>query len=136
MQDVNATLAVICQRSYHRKGRNMYTNYFMNRHSLINMFSFGSPVVFSVVELMSGKVFLDRSFQDFYTECYNVLQQKATPAEIAMFPKGAAAFSRALKGMEVELKRFGITFGSEQSGLQKGIRLFNDGSVISNGSAK
>ena len=61
--------------------------------------------------------------------------EKAFPNELSMFPKSSSALSRALGGMEENLKAFGITFISENIGPNKEARLTNDGSVILNAGA-
>ena len=69
-------------------------------------------------------------FQKFYTECHDILKQKATPNEVAMFPKSPAALSRALGGMIENLTVFGITVRSENIGPNREAQLTNDGSII------
>ena len=103
-----------------------------NRQRLIDAVSFGNPVVFAVVELMRGKDRYESSFQDFYIKAFDTLKEKATPNEVSMFPKTPSALSRALGGMEENLKAFGITFSSENVGPYKEAKLTNDGTVISN----
>lgn len=105
-----------------------------NHKRLIDSVSFGNPVVFAVVELMRYKTELKMEFQEFYAECHNILKQKATPNEVAMFPKSPAALSRALGGMNENLIAFGITFRSENIGPNKEAQLTNNGSVIPNSS--
>jgi len=104
----------------------------INKQRLIDAVSFGNPVVFAVVELMRYKDSVKYGFQEFYAKCYDVLKEKATPNELSMFPKSASSLSRALGGMEENLKAFGITFRSENIGPNKEARLTNDGSVIPN----
>ena len=101
-----------------------------NHRRLVDAVSFGNPVVFAVVELMRYKKELKMDFQKFYTECHDILKQKATPNEVAMFPKSPAALSRALGGMIENLTAFGITFRSENIGPNKEAQLTNDGSII------
>lgn len=107
----------------------------VNQQRLIDAVSFGNPVIFAVVELMHGKGEFNCPFQDFYVKCYDILKQKATPNELAMFPKNPSTLSRALGGLEQNLKAFGLTFKSENIGPYKEARLTNDGSVIPNCSA-
>ena len=104
----------------------------VNQQRLIDAVSFGNPVIFAVVELMHGKGEFNCPFQDFYVKCYDILKQKATPNELAMFPKNPSTLSRALGGLEQNLKAFGLTFKSENIGPYKEARLTNDGSVIPN----
>lgn len=107
----------------------------VNKQRLVDAVSFGNPVVFAVVELMRYKDSSKYGFQEFYAKCYDVLKEKATPNELSMFPKNASSLSRALGGMEENLKAFGITFRSENIGPNKEARLTNDGSVIPNAGA-
>lgn len=107
----------------------------VNKQRLVDAVSFGNPVVFAVVELMRYKDNVKYGFQEFYAKCYDVLKEKATPNELGMFPKNASSLSRALGGMEENLKAFGITFRSENIGPNKEARLTNDGSVIPNAGA-
>lgn len=107
----------------------------VNKQRLIDAVSFGNPVVFAVVELMRYKDKYTCGFQEFYAKCYDVLKEKATPNELSMFPKNPSALSRALGGMQENLKAFGITFISENIGPNKEARLTNDGSVIPNAGA-
>ena len=106
-----------------------------NKQNLIDAVSFGNPIIFAVVELMRYKDKAKYVFQEFYAKCYEILKTKATPNELSMFPKSASSLSRALGGMEENLKAFGITFSSENVGPNKEARLTNDGSVIPNAGA-
>lgn len=103
-----------------------------SHNHLVDAVSFGNPVIFAVVELMHGKDNFTCGFQDFYVKAYDILKEKATTNEVSMFPKSPAALSRALGGMEENLKAFGITFESENIGPHKEVRLTNDGTVIPN----
>lgn len=108
---------------------------FANQQSVIDAVSFGNPVIFTVVELMHNRENYNSPSQNFYTTCYNILKQKATPNELAQFPKNASTLSRALNGLEENLKAFGITYEKENVGPYKEVRITNDGSVIPNSSA-
>lgn len=106
-----------------------------NHQRLVDAVSFGNIVILAVVELMRNKKELKMDFQDFYTKCREVLNEKGIPNVSSMFPGNASALSRALGGMEENLKAFGITFSSRNIGPNKEAQITNDGTVIPNSSS-
>lgn len=105
-----------------------------NQQKIVGAVSFGNPVIFAVVEIMRGRSEFNLEFSAFYTKCYDIVKEKLTPNELSSFPKKHNTLSRALGGMEENLKAFGITFKSENVGPFKEARFTNDGSVIPNSS--
>lgn len=103
-----------------------------NQQKIVDAVSFGNPVVFAVVELMRNRAEYRLEFSDFYKTCYTIVEEKLTSNALSMFPKHPSSLSRALGGLEENLKAFGITFQSKNTGPCKEAILTNDGSVISN----
>ncbi len=106
-----------------------------NAQKVIDAVSFGNPTVFAIVEFMCGKAFHEEGVESFYSKCLDILREKATPHEVKMFPGGAAAFSRAIAGLEPNLKTYGITVSKINVGPNKQFTITNDGSVIPAGTS-
>lgn len=101
-----------------------------NAQKVIDTVSFGNPTVFSIVEFMRGKSLHVEGVESFYSKCVDILREKATAHEVKMFPKGSAAFSRAIAGLEPNLKAYGITISKANIGPNKELTIINDGTVI------
>lgn len=101
-----------------------------NAQKVVDTVSFGNPTVFAIVEFMRGKSVHVESVEAFYCKCVDILREKATPHEVKMFPKGSAAFSRAIGGLEPNLKTYGITISKVNIGPNKEFTITNDGTVI------
>lgn len=107
-----------------------------NAQKVIDTVSFGNPTVYAIVEFMRGKDLHVEGVESFYSKCTDILSEKATPHEVKMFPKGAAAFSRAIAGLAPNLKAYGITVSKVNSGPFKELTITNDGTVIPAGTKK
>ena len=101
-----------------------------NAQKVIDAVSFGNPTVYAIVEFMREKSMHVEGVEAFYSKCIDLLREKATAHELKMFPKGAAAFSRAIAGLEPNLKAYGIAVSKCNIGPNKEFTITNDGTVI------
>ena len=101
-----------------------------NAQKVIDTVSFGNPTVYAIVEFMKGKSIHVEGVESFYSRCVDILREKATAHEVKIFPKGSWAFSRAIAGLEPNLKAYGITFSKVNIGPNKELTITNDGTVI------
>lgn len=103
-----------------------------NIECLTDAVSFGNPTIFAICKLMEGRSVYKEGVLKTYTNCDDILTEKMTTQEKAMFPKSAAAFSRSLGGVDRNLRSFGLTYDIRNVGRNKEITIWNDGTVIPN----